>query len=496
MRISPPSLTSYRLWPLLAFVLACPIAAAEPLRVAFGEADITPEVAPGKRPVWIAGFGHGRQATGVHDPLMARAVVLDDGQRKLALVSVDLIGLQYPNVLRIRERLKDISYVLVSSTHNHEGPDVIGIWGRNPLLTGVDSAYLKLVEDRVVKMVQDAAGRLAPAEAGYGTAEDEKLLGDSRLPKVYDGVLRVLTFRRAAGDGQRAGDDRRLAGGVSPLIGLLVQWNCHPEAMGSKNKLLTADFPAATVEWLKKKHRVPVAYFTGTVGGLMAPPGGVVKDDQGKLLREGDFAYATAYGQAVGRLADGAIERAEPLRLTPLAVYAEPVAVPLTNAIYRLARSLDVIQREGRVWTGDFEKLGEPADKEVSGKTMAVETEVAYLRLGELHVAGIPGEIYPELVYGKYQDPVESGADYPDAPLETPIMKSLPGKKTLLIGLANDEIGYIIPKRQWDQAPPYCYGRKTSQYGEINSVGPDAAPIITQALANRVRDAMREAAGK
>ena len=35
--------------------------------------------------------------------------------------------------------------------------------------------------------------------------------------------------------------------------------------------------------------------------------------------------------------------------------------VPLTNAIYRLARSLDGIQREGRVWTGDFEKLGEPS---------------------------------------------------------------------------------------------------------------------------------------
>ncbi len=472
------------IWPLVALVVGPPVAkAAEPLRVAFGEADITPEVGPGKRPVWIAGYGHGRAATGVHDPLMARAVVLDDGRRKLALVSVDLIGLQYPNVLRIRQRLKDISYVMVSSTHNHEGPDVIGISGRNPLVTGVDPAYLRLVEDRVVKMVEDATGQLAPAEAGYGTAEDEKLLGDSRLPKVYDGVLRVLTFRRAADPASRR------AGGVSPLIGVLVQWNCHPEAMGSKNKLLTADFPAATVEWLSKKHRVPIAYFSGTVGGLMAPPDGVIKDDQGKLLHEGDFAYSTAYGQAAGRLAERAIERAEPLRLTPFAVHAKPVAVPLSNAIYRLARSLGVIQREGRAWTGDFEKLGEPVAKEVPGKTLAVETEVAYLRLGELHVAGIPGEIYPELVYGKYQDPVEPGADYPDAPLEPPVMKTLPGKKTLLIGLANDEIGYIIPKRQWDQEAPFCYGRKKSQYGEINSVGPEAAPIITQALANRVREA-------
>ena len=45
------------------------------------------------------------------------------------------------------------------------------------------------------------------------------------------------------------------------------------------------------------------------------------------------------------------------------------------------------------------------------------------------------------------------------------------------------------PKRQRDQKAPYCYGRKKSQYGEINSVGAEAAAIITKALVNRVREA-------
>src|SRR5262245_66086275 len=84
------------IWPLALLVCATAAAGGEPLRVAFGEADITPEIGQGKKPVWMAGFAHGRAATGVHDPLMARAVVLDDGQRKFALVSVDLVGLQYP----------------------------------------------------------------------------------------------------------------------------------------------------------------------------------------------------------------------------------------------------------------------------------------------------------------------------------------------------------------------------------------------------------------
>ncbi len=52
----------------------------------------------------------------------------------------------------------------------------------------------------------------------------------------------------------------------------------------------------------------------------------------------------------------------------------------------------------------------------------------------------------------------------------------------MLIGLANDEIGYIIPKRQWDEKPPFCYGRKKAQYGEENSLGPDTAPLLCKAF--------------
>jgi hypothetical protein len=56
------------------------------------------------------------------------------------------------------------------------------------------------------------------------------------------------------------------------------------------------------------------------------------------------------------------------------------------------------------------------------------------------------------------------------------------GKYRMLIGLANDEVGYIIPKRQWDAKAPFCYGLKKSQYGEINSLGPDTAPFLCAAF--------------
>jgi hypothetical protein len=385
-----------------------------------------------------------------------------------------VVGLQYPTVQTIRSRLADYRYVMVSSTHNHEGPDTIGIWGRTPLVSGVDEQWLDQMVERIVTLVRDAEKHLTRVRADYGTAEDETMLGDSRLPKAYDGVLRVLRFTRS--------DDGRSAG-------LLVQWNCHPESLGPRNTLLTADFPYATVAALKKRYDCPVAYFTGAVGGLMAPPDHRIRDTSGKLLEEGDFEYARVYGEEVAALADQAIAAAEPIELTPLEAFSRPIAVPLANPLYQAARTFGVIHRAGRVWTGEFEQLGELVTPQTATGPVAVETEVAYLRMGQLHVACIPGELYPELVYGQFQEPVEPGADFTDAPLERPVMSILPGKRCLIIGLANDEIGYIIPKRQWDQLPPFCYGRKTGQYGEINSCGPEIAPIVMRALANRVREA-------
>jgi hypothetical protein len=452
----------------LAGALAGTLSVASELQVAFGEVDITPQIAAGK-PVWLAGYGFGRKATGVHDPIMARCVVLADGKEKIALVSVDLVGLQYPEVQAIRAKLPAFRYVLVSSTHNHEGPDVIGIWGSWPFHRGVDDGYLRLLVERVSQLVSETADKLVPAEVGYGMAEDETLLNDSRQPFVKDGVLRVLSFTKPGKSDQ-------------PL-GLLVQWNCHPEALGSKNTLLTADFPSATVARLKQKLGCPIAFFSGAVGGLMAPPrGGRIKDAAGAELHGGDYEYARVYGEAVADLALQAKDNAKPTRLTPFAVSASKLYVPVTNAMYRVARAAGVLKREGFIWTGDAYKPGEPLTAENADQKMSVETEVACVRLGEVHLAAIPGELYPELVYGKFQEPAEANADYPDAPLEPTVANLMPSPKWLLFGLANDEIGYLIPKRQWDSVAPYAYGRRESQYGEINSCGPDAAPLVMEGL--------------
>lgn len=447
------------------------LAESSTLRVGFAQGDITPKITE-EEPVWIAGYGQNRSATGVHDPLFCRAVVLDDGRRRLALVSVDLVGLQYPVVLKIRSRLAELDYVLVTSTHNHQGPDVIGLWGPSPLRSGVDRRYVEQVVDRVVQTVRQAAANTVIARALYGTATDEALLRDARLPIVHDSVLRAVRFTAAK----------------SPeTVGLLVQWNCHPESLGSRNRLITADFPFATVGALERHYDCPVVYFTGAIGGLLTNPR-TIRTLGGKEVREGTFEYAETYGRAVSRLAQQAADAAKPISLSPLTVSARPVMIPLANPLYQAGRALGLVPREALVWSNDFEKLGPPATAKTPVQKLAIKTEVAYLRLGEMHVAGIPGEIYPELVYGEFQDPVDPQVDFPDAPLEPAVMDLLPGKRTLLVGMANDEVGYIIPKRQWDRKSPFAYGRKESQYGEVNSCGPDTAPVLMEALRRRVHE--------
>ncbi len=126
--------------------------------------------------------------------------------------------------------------------------------------------------------------------------------------------------------------------------------------------------------------------------------------------------------------------------------------------------------------------MAEPIKDKSAKGPFSVRTEIGYLKLGEVEIAAIPGEIYPELVLGQVQDPADPGADFPDAAVEPGVYQQMKGPYRMLIGLANDEIGYIIPKRQWDERPPFCYGRMTAQYGEGNSLGPETAPLCVQCL--------------
>ena len=434
-------------------------AAAEPARLRFGFAKkpITPEV--GKRPVYLAGFGQNRAATGVHDDLWARAIAVSDGRQKLAIVAVDLVGVFHADVEKARELLQRAvpgATLIVASTHNHEGPDTMGLWGPGRFSTGVDALYLERVRSAIVSSAAEALAKLQPATLTLGKTRTPELIEDGRLPRVIDDALLALQVR--AQDGT--------------TLGSIVNWSSHPEAIGSKNTLLSSDY----AHWLRERMEQRLGgisvLLVGSIGGLMTPLGLKLQDANGAEVPKDSFAFAQVVGERAADAALQALATGASLESTSLEYRRASVAVPLENSLFRLAAFLGVIDRK-------LYSSGRPATS-MFGEDL--QTEIGYLRLAEVEALLVPAEIYPELVIGGIQDPPDAGADFKDAPREKTLYSFLKSEHRMVIGLANDEIGYVIPRRQWDVKAPFAYGRAKTQYGEVNSVGPSAAARLAEAF--------------
>lgn len=435
---------------------------AADLKGALGVAKITPQPTI-KKPVYMAGFSQNRTALGIHDDLYARAVVFELAGKRVALVSLDLIGLFKDDCDRVRERCKreaGMAETLISSTHTHSGPDTLGIWGASRASSGLDPAYMQLISDRVLGAVREASDRLVPITLHAATGATRGLTKDMRLPLILDETLGVLQAR---------------AGGKPAFT--LVNWASHPEGLGRKNRLISADWCSYAIQRLEKETRAPAVIFGGAIGGLLTCLEVQVVDP---LTRQPappeSFRQIELIGTAMADAALALIAGAPPCREERLDVQRKEVDVPMTNTLYRAAVTLGVLKRQ-------LYRAGQPTLAMMAAVARPdIRTEVARWRIGDVDIAAIPGELYPELAVGQFQEPREANADFPDAPREPSVRSLLAGPHRWIFGLANDEIGYIIPKSQWDLNAPFCYGRAKPQYGEVNSIGPDAAPLILEAL--------------
>jgi hypothetical protein len=451
-------------------------AAAEPrpLRVGFGRVKINPDLSDPQRPVWLAGFDHHRAATAQHDDLWATACVLDDGHTRLGLVALDAIGFFHDDVLAVRRRLAPewkLDYAIVCTTHNHSTPDLMGLWGRDFLHTGVDPRYREQVIAAAARALGDAVAALQPARVAFHEIPTPPagLVTDTRKPEVFDPDIRVMDFTSPAN---------------GATLGTIVGWADHPETVWGLNTEITADFCGYLREALEKgaivegKVLAPGVggthvYFNGAIGGLITTRPDVTVHDPylNQDYREPTHDKARALGHQLAsrilpRLADTnavATDRA------PIGIRARTIEVPIDNLVFLLAPVLGLIDRGHSHWKH-------------------LRTEVALVTVGDASIACIPGEIYPELVNGGIER--APGGDFDIDPVEVPPIRELmPGKVKFIFGLANDEIGYIIPKSEWDRKPPYLYGSPRGVYGEINSVGPEAAPTIHAAIRELCRGA-------
>jgi hypothetical protein len=443
---------------LLALAQSVSPPAGPGLLFGFAKRAITPEVGP--KPVFLAGFDANRRATGVHDDLWARAVAVSDGRQKIVVVAVDLIGVFHADVLKARELLQQKApgaTLVVASTHDHEGPDTLGLWGKSHFSSGVDPRYLEGVRRAIVAAATEALSRMKPGRLLLARTRTPGLIEDGRLPRVIDDTL--VAMQAVAEDGT--------------TLGTIVDWSSHPEALGGRNTMVTSDYPHFLRARMEERLGGTCVFLVGSVGGLMTPLGLELTGADGQPIPADSFALAQAVGERAADAALAALKTARPSVSTALEHRSATVFVPLDNRLYRLAMFLGVLDRhvysEGRPATSLF---GDD-----------LRTEIGYLRLGDAEALLVPAEVYPELVLGRIQDPQDPAADFPGAPRERALLALLSAPYRLVVGLANDEIGYVIPRSEWDAKAPFAYAGKEAQYGEQNSVGPKVAPTLVEAFA-------------
>lgn len=415
--------------------------------------------------VWMAGFSSNRPAKGVNDPLWARAIAFRNNGVTLAMCTIDSIGIMHEKFIAVRKAIDPslgVDHVMFSTQHNHETPDTMGIWsnidsvGAAVFKSDFDYGYMAKVQQACKEAVEQAVRNLQPADMTLAESEiePEGFVDDSRQPLVYDLKVCCARFTKH---------------GTDETIATMVSWGNHVETLGSNNSLITSDFPHYLREGLEKGVGEPngvegfdgmCLYFQGMVGGLMTQLHTTVPHRDGtRQFREASFEKAQALGENVAIVAAKALrgEGAMKMEDPRVSVAAQTMFAPVSG-MYGYAIALGLIH-PGWYW----------------GKA---RTEVNAFRIGELEILTIPGELYPEIAEGGIESP--EGGDFPGDPIETPpLRKEMRGKVNMIIGLANDEIGYIIPKTQWDQKRPYAYGKTDKpQYGEENSGGPDVAPAI------------------
>jgi hypothetical protein len=267
----------YRLTALLLlvvsphFLLAAPASAAEPLQIGVAEADITP---PEGFP--MAGYYHERLATGVIDPLKAKAIVFRQGDQAAAWVAVDVTGVTRDLCVEVRKRASvqtgiPEQHIAVSATHSHTGPNYYRhlyefLGGKT---SADESPYPAKLIEGIVAAIAEANGAVQSVVVKTGSGQQEVPVAFNRRFVMKDGSVQTW---------QKLSNPKvvRAAGPIDPEIGLaliqsaddqkplavLSNFALHLDTVGGL--LWSADYPYFIEQGVKKELGKDVISVFGT----------------------------------------------------------------------------------------------------------------------------------------------------------------------------------------------------------------------------------------
>lgn len=395
--------------PALALFLALVLPAFAAFRAGVAVRVVTPDPL---LPV-SGGVGPAKPVQQKNGDLTVRALVLDDGPTRLAIVSADFLG--FPSVLarKVRAAVPSIpaANILIGATHTHSAPDCYGFPdGKGG--TSYDAKYVALVCTRMAEAINEAAAKLQPARLKIATGEAKgKIAYNYYAEQLYDPRCHVI---------QALGADGK-------PFATLVNYAVHPEVIGSSAGILSPDLVGPLYDRLAAAGGGTGIFMNSAQGGMVTADnraeGGKENRDWAECVRIGSLLA----NEALRLVADAPVQ-VEPALLCRARALTFPVESPLMRQLLALL----------------------PGAESISPNGESVTTQFNLVNIGNAQILTIPGEALPNI--GFY------------------LKRKMRGQHNLLFGLTNDAFGYILTKEDFGGFKRYKYVSETSlgeRTGEI-----------------------------
>ncbi|MAT15778.1 MAG: hypothetical protein CMJ46_10985 [Planctomyces sp.] len=367
------------------------------------------------------GVGPGRESTSKKGELTARAMVVEQGETRIAIVGLDLLG--FPSVLsnRVRKQISDIpgENIMIGASHTHSAPDCYAFPDPRGGHTG-DLEYMDFVCDQIVVAINDAIKNLQPASIRVNTAEAaSRIAYNYYAPDLYDRRMSVI----------QAIDSKQ-----KPIV-TLVNYALHPEVLGTGPGIVSPDCIGPMCDQIETEAGGMAMFMNGAQGGMVTADNRNLNEPKGdgrgywngsrtweECLRIGHLMADEAL-----RINKAARTQKDPQLYCKAEQVTFPVESPLMWAIIKAS------------------PLNYPYNDD-----QTITTQINLVNLGNIQIVTIPGEALPNI--GFY------------------LKRKMHGEHNILFGLTNDAFGYIMTEVDFASFPRYDYISQTSlgeQTGEI-----------------------------
>ena len=383
----------------------CSLSTQAALKGGCAKVNITPPVG-----VWLSGYrAREKPSESISDELYAKALVLDDGQNKIAIVSADLLWVPLEITAEIRRQVREKigieeKNILICATHTHFGPKIDRItknWPDTPA-SEIDESYVQTLKKKVAGSISAANKNMKPIKLGAVKGEISEIVYNRRT-KRPDGLV-AMTFRLPPAD------PNLTFGPIDPevcilrvedtngaFVGSIVNYACHPVCGATDNKeffSISADYPGYTARVIEQTEGGLCLFALGTAG------------DMNPVRMEGKN-----HRSQIGKALSGEVLRR--IQFVPTSSEAKLKAMK-KEVTLPIKKDLPP------------ERI---TDANKAKKTLT--TEIQILRIGDIYILGLPGEVL-----------VEIGLE---------IKKRAGIENLFIISLSNDACGYVCHRQAYKE---------------------------------------------